>query len=209
MIDPALCMIDDIPVLPLLERYLCDMYIPDTETLENVIRNRWAFCSVDAGGEKIARSFANALGAPLVVAHKQRDYSTPNSVASVSILSAQPLEDKILWIVDDMIDTGASVERLIRSLEPLKPREINLIAVHALFSAPAVQRLGELSGQGLLNHLIVTDTVCASPLLYRELPGIHVVSSAELSARVIQTIILNSSMSALLEPLNAIEYLKK
>jgi len=208
MIDPALCMIDDIPILPLLERYLCDTYIPDTESLENVIRAHWAFCSVDAGGEKIARSFANAFGAPLVVAHKQRDYSTPNSVASISILSAQPLEDKVLWIVDDMIDTGASVERLIRSLDPLKPREINLIAVHALFSAPAVQRLGGLSAEGLLNRVIVTDTVCASPQLYTELPGIDVVSSAELSARVVQTIILNSSMSELLDQFNAVDYLK-
>ena len=209
MIDPLLCMIDDIPALPLLERHLCDSHIPDTEALENIIRPCWAFCSVDAGGEKIARSFANAFGAPLVVAHKQRDYSTPNSVASISILSAQPLEDKVLWIVDDMLDTGASVERLIRSLEPLKPREINVITVHALFSAPAVQRLGGLAREGLLKRVIVTDTICSSDLLYRELPDITVVSSAELSARIIQNIIINSSMSTLMEPFDAAAYLKR
>ena len=208
MIDPAFCLVDDIPCLPLLEKYLCDEYIQNMETLENIIRPHWAFCSVDSGGEKIAHSFANAFGAPLVVAHKQRDYSKNNEITSINILSAQPLENKILWIVDDMIDTGLSVERLIRSLASLKPCEINLIAVHAIFSRPAIQRLETLSREGLLKNIIVTDTVCPSDALLRPLPGIKIVSTADLSASVIQAILCNSSMKKLLQPFNAEAYLK-
>ena len=207
MIDPSLCLVDDIPALPLLEKYLFDYYIQSREILENVIRNHWAFCSVDAGGEKIARSFANAFGAPLVVAHKQRDYSKPNKVSSISILSAEPLEGKVLWIVDDMVDTGVSVERLIPSLKPLNPREINLIAVHALFSPPAAQRMKALAREGLLNNIIITDTVCHLDVLKQDIPGLKIVSSAELSAHVIQTIITNSSMNTLLQPFDAGAYL--
>jgi ribose-phosphate pyrophosphokinase len=206
MTDPAVCAIDDIPALTLLKRHLCDVYIKNTEKLETEVRNQWAFCSVDAGGEKLARIFANSFGSPLVVAHKQRDYSRPNKVESIHILSAEPLEGKSLWIVDDMVDTAGSVEKFIRALAQHKPKEINIIAVHALFSPPAVQRIEALSREGLLNRMIVTDTVCCSS--YKDqIPGLEVVDSAELSAKIIRVIINNESMSNLFRPFDAAIYL--
>ena len=207
MLDPTVCTIDSIPALTLLERYLCDAYIGNSTVLEQEVRPRWAFCSVDAGGEKLARGFANAFGAPLVIAHKQRDYSKSNSVESVNILSAEPVEDKVLWIVDDMIDTAGSVESLIRALAGLKPREINIIAVHALFSPPAARRLNTLADEGLLNRIIVADTVGASAFTGINL-RIEVVPSTELSANVIRTFMLNESMGKLFVPFNAELYLK-
>ncbi|MDR2553247.1 MAG: ribose-phosphate diphosphokinase [Treponema sp.] len=211
MLDPVICAIDDIPALTLLKRYLCDTYIRDMETLEKVVRPHWAFCSVDAGGEKLARGFANAFGAPLVVAHKQRDYSRANTIESINILSAEPVEGKVLWIVDDMIDTAGSVESLIRALAPLKPAEINIIAVHALFSPPAPDRLARLSGEGLLKRLIVTDTVYC-PLSLSLPPGTplrpELVPSTELSARIIRTIVTNSPMGKLLRVFDAETYLR-
>jgi ribose-phosphate pyrophosphokinase len=209
MIDPALGAIDDIPALTLLKKYLCDVYIKTTEKLENEVRNQWAFCSVDAGGEKLARVFANSFGAPLVIAHKQRDYSKPNSVESINILSAEPVEGKSLWIVDDMIDTAGSIDTLIRALAPLKPKEINVISIHAIFSPPAPQRLGALSHEGLLNRLIVTDTVCSSDSILQNVPNLEIVHSADHAAEIIKTIVNNESMSKLLRPFNAGEYLAK
>ena len=208
ILDPAICAIDDVPALNLLKRYLCDVYIKNIETLEHEVRSHWAFCSVDAGGEKLARIFANAFGAPLVVAHKQRDYSKSNTIESVHILSAEPVEGKSLWIVDDMVDTANSVERLIRALVPLKPREINLIAVHALFSPPATDRLAKLSEEGLLKRIIVTDTVCCSNSDHNNIPGLEIVPSSERSARIVRTIVNNESMSKLLRPFNAEFYLR-
>jgi ribose-phosphate pyrophosphokinase len=207
MLDPTICTIDDIPALTLLERYLCDAYIRNMETLEKVVRPNWAFCSVDAGGEKLARGFANAFGAPLVVAHKQRDYSKSNTIESINILSAEPVEGKVLWIVDDMVDTAGSVESLIRALGPLKPAEVNIIAVHALFSPPAAKRLTALSEEGLLNRIMVTDTVCPGTLKDK-IPGLEVVPSAELSARIIRTIMTDSPMGKILRVFDAAIYLK-
>jgi ribose-phosphate pyrophosphokinase len=207
MLDPSCSAIDDIPALNLLKKYLCDHYIKTHEKLEQEVRNNWAFCSVDAGGEKLARVFANSFGAPLVVAHKQRDYSKPNSVESINILSADPVEGKSLWIVDDMIDTAGSVEKLIRALALQKPRDINIISVHALFSSPAAEKLEALYKEGLLNKLIVTDTVCCSN--YKEkLPGLEIVKSAELASQIIKAIINHESMSKLLRPFNAETYLR-
>jgi ribose-phosphate pyrophosphokinase len=156
----------------------------------------------------LARGFANAFGAPLVVAHKQRDYSKSNTIESINILSAEPLENKVLWIVDDMVDTAGSVESLIRALEPLKPAEINIIAVHALFSSPAARRLCRLYEEGLLKRIMVTDTVCCSCQMPETIPFLEVVPSAELSARVIRTMMVNASMNKLLETFNASVYLR-
>jgi ribose-phosphate pyrophosphokinase len=159
------------------------------------------------GGGKIARGFANAFGSPLVVAHKQRDYSRSNTIESINILSAEPLEGKVLWIVDDMVDTAGSVESLIRALSPLKPAEINIIAVHALFSDPAVKRLTRLVEEKLLNRIMVTDTVCCSCPMPEKIPNLEVVPSAELSSRIIRTMVTNTSMSKLMRPFDAGIYL--
>jgi ribose-phosphate pyrophosphokinase len=203
MLDPSVCTLDDIPALTMLERYLCDAFIRDTGFLEREVRPNWAFCSVDAGGEKLARAFANAFGAPLVVAHKQRDYSKSNSIESINILSADPLEGKTLWIVDDMVDTGGSVESLVRALEPHKPKEVNIIAVHAIFSPPAEERLRRLSEEGLLKRVVVTDTVCCDKGMKQAIPLLEVVPSVEVSARIIRTVMTNRSMGKLLRPFNA------
>jgi ribose-phosphate pyrophosphokinase len=208
MIDPTISALDDIPALTLIKRYLCDTYIKNLDNLENIVRTQWAFCSVDAGGEKLTRQFANAFGAPLVIAHKQRDYARPNTIESIHILSEQPVEGKTLWIVDDMIDTAGSAESLIHALAPLAPAEINLIAVHALFSPPAAQRIAALKQEGLLKRIIVTDTICPDSLS-AQIPGIEIISSAELSAQIIRAIVTNASMGKLLLPFVASDYLTK
>ena len=192
IVDPAICDIDDIPALPLLKRYLCDTYIRSLEKLENEVRSHWAFCSVDAGGEKLTRRFANAFGAPLVIAHKQRNHSRVNTVDSIHILTEESIQDKVLWVVDDMIDTAASVETLIRALVPHWPKEINLIAAHALFSPPAEKRITALSNSGLLKRIIVTDTVCCSNSFANRIPELEIVPSTGLSARIIRTIVTNA-----------------
>ncbi|MDR3343383.1 MAG: ribose-phosphate diphosphokinase [Treponema sp.] len=208
MVDPTNCAFDDVPAMTLLEKYLCDVYIRDIETLEKRVRPHWAFCAVDAGGEKLARGFANGFGAPLVVAHKQRDYSKANTIESINILSADPLEGKVLWIVDDMVDTAGSVTSLIRALAPLKPAEVNIIAVHAIFSPPASERLNKLSAEGLLHRIIVTDTVCCPYSIPEKVLNLEVVPSAELSAKIVRTIVTNNPISKLLRVFDAETYLK-
>ena len=207
MLDPSVCAIDDIPALGLLKKYLCDNYIKTKENLEQDVKNNWAFCSVDAGGEKLALVFANSFGTQLVVAHKQRDYSKRNTVESINILSAEPVEGKSLWVVDDMIDTAGSIDALIRALAPFKPKEINIISVHAVFSPPAVLRLETLIKEGLLNRIIVTDTVCCSA--YKQnIKGLEIVHSAELASQIIKAIVNHESMSKLMQPFNASGYLE-
>lgn len=208
VLDPVLCGIDDVPGLQLLIKRLCDVYVRDLATLESEVRQHWAFCSVDAGGEKLARRFANAFGTPLVVAHKQRDYSRANTIESINILSAAPLQGKKLWIVDDMIDTGGSVESLIRALATHQPAEINVAAVHAIFSGPASGRLGALVKEGLLNRVVVTDTVFCPACMPEAIPNLEVVPSTDFSAAIIATIVSEGSLSGILKNIDAEAYLR-
>jgi ribose-phosphate pyrophosphokinase len=55
---------------------------------------------------------------------------------------------------------------------------------------------------------MVTDTVCCPQSLTEQIPGLEVVPSAELSAKIIRTIVTNTSMSKLLRPFDASIYLK-
>jgi ribose-phosphate pyrophosphokinase len=207
MLDPNSCIIDDIPAIPLLQEYICDHYIKTTDYLYNEVRPNWAFCSVDAGGEKVARRFADAFGSALVIAHKQRDYTKANSIMGINILSAEPIENKTVWIVDDMIDTGGSIISMIYALAPLKPREVNIIITHAVFSGDAPEKLKALKSQGLINRLVAADTVYSPDNKERFIPFLETVPSTMQSARIIRNIVTNSSMRELLNPFTAEQYL--
>lgn len=192
--DPCLCAVDDVPAIPILQKYLCTTTIKTIAALESEVHGDWVFCSVDAGGEKLAKRFSTAFGTQLVIAHKQRDYLKPNTVESITLLSAVPLSGKNVWIVDDMIDTGGSVYGLVRELRKKTHREVNIMIVHPVLSSPAMERLNELKKEGSLGRLVVCDTVsCNAPSI--DLPFIEVIHSSDMSAQIVLTIIQNHQMS--------------
>jgi ribose-phosphate pyrophosphokinase len=209
MLDPNRCIMDDIPAISLLQEYLCDQYIKTLDYLYKEVRPNWVFCSVDAGGEKVAQYFADAFGSALVIAHKQRDYTKANTITGINILSAEPIEGKTVWIVDDMIDTGGSVISMIHALSPLKPREVNIIITHAVFSGEAPAKLKALREQGLINRLVVTDTVYCPEKKEDFIPFLETVPSTMQAARIISNIVTNSTMIDLLAPFSAEEYLNR
>ncbi len=207
MVDPSVCAIDDIPGLAMLKQYICDTLIKSRDYLRNVVRHDWLFCSVDAGGEGIARRFAGSFGGQLVIAHKQRDYRSANKVAAINILSATTLKDKTVWVVDDMIDTAGSVRALVQELAQRGVKSVNLAAVHAVLSPPACERISDLVDNGLVDNIVVSDTVASPEILRELLPSLHVVSSAEQSAAVISNVHQERPLSKFFEPFDAEEYL--
>ena len=123
VVDPTLCAIEDIPAMVLLKEYITDTFIKSVGHLEEHVRENWLFCSVDAGGEGVAKRFAQAFGTQLVIAHKQRDYNKANVVESINILTSSEIEGKEIWIVDDMVDTAGSVYTLVRELKERERRQ--------------------------------------------------------------------------------------
>lgn len=195
VVDPTLCAIDDVPANALVAEYICDNFVQTATRLDDHVRQHWVFCSVDAGGEGLAKQYANAFGTDLVIAHKHRDYTKANTVESIDILSDSPIEGKEIWIVDDMIDTGGSVERLVRELNARNVAKVHIVAIHPVLSDPAPARLLNLYEEGLLHSLIVTDTLKCNPEVCGNLPFVHVVPSARLSAEIVLRMHREESLS--------------
>ena len=143
------------------------------------------------------------------ISHKQRNYSSANSVESVAILTAQPITGKTIWIIDDMIDTADSMCKLVRGLAPMKPRSINIAIVHPVFSPPAVQRLKELCDESLIGSILVTDTIPCTPEIREKLPCLQVIPSTTLAAEIVFRLNNELALSPLLATFNADDYLKK
>jgi ribose-phosphate pyrophosphokinase len=208
-IDPAYCAVDDIPARALLKAYLCDTYVKDVDRLHGDVRDSWMFCSVDAGGEALAKRFAASFGTKIVISHKQRDYSAANTVQSISILTAEPIEGKTLWIIDDMIDTGDSICKLVRELAPRSPAAINIAIVHPVFSAPAIERFRALCEEKLIGSIVIVDTIPGASEILEKLPCVSIVRSTRRAAEIVYRLNRELALSPLLAPFNAEDYLKE
>ena len=209
MVDPVSCAMDDIPALKLLKEHVSRAYVGSRAALLSEVKQRWVFCSVDAGGEVLAKKFASSFGTEMVVAHKQRDYSTANQVQSTRILSGTPLEGKTAWVVDDILDTGRSVYRLVQELAVRGVGKVNLAIVHPVFSPPALESLSELHRRGLLGTVVTTDTVRLCPADLNAHRFVEVVSSAGLSAEVVHRLHTDAPLSELFEPFRPEDYFSR
>lgn len=207
VVDPRVCAIDDVPGSPMIKEYITDNYIRKPEVLNGRVREDWFFCSVDAGGENVARKFARAFGTKLMIAHKQRNYDRTNAVESINILTDTPIEGKEVWIVDDMIDTGGSVYYLVKELKNRGVKTVNIAVVHPVFSDPATDRLLELYDHGMLDRVVVTDTLGVSAEMQESMPFLEVVSSARLSAEIIMHMHEEQSLSPFFNDFDPRHYL--
>ena len=133
VVDPRICAIDDVPASPLIKEFITDNFIRKPEVLREEVRKNWLFCSVDAGGENVARKYARAFGTKLMIAHKQRDYDETNTVESVNILTDTEISGTSVWIVDDMIDTAGSVYTLVKELRNRDVGQVNIAIIHPFF----------------------------------------------------------------------------
>jgi ribose-phosphate pyrophosphokinase len=207
VVDPRICGVDDIPASSLIKEYITDNFIRKPAVLRESVRKNWLFCSVDAGGENVARKYARAFGAGLMIAHKQRNYEKTNSVESINILTDTEISDKEVWIVDDMIDTAGSVYTLVKELKKRGVGLVNIAVIHPVFSDPATERLQELYDEGMLNMLIVTDSLELSDEMRERMPFLQVVSSARLSAEIIMRMHEEQSLSPFFDDFDPEHYL--
>ncbi|HPJ70518.1 MAG TPA: phosphoribosyltransferase family protein, partial [Candidatus Mcinerneyibacteriales bacterium] len=139
--------------------------------------------------------FAETFNCDLVIANKRRSITQANTVEKIDILSDSPLEDKTIWIVDDMIDTGGSVYTLVKELKKRGVKHVNIAIIHPVLSGPAVQRLSKLHEEGFLEHFLCVDTIYIPEAMKKELPFMNVVSSARLAAEIIYRINIGSSIT--------------
>lgn len=208
MIPPTEAFIDNIPIHSLLKEYIVKKYIKTKSYFEKIVNKNWAFCSVDIGGESLARNFASAFNCQLVVSHKQRDYTTVNRVNKISILTDKSIEGKIIWIVDDMVDTAGSIYNLILELNKHNVKEVNIAVIHPVLSEPGIKRIKDLHDKGKINKFIVTDTLWISEELKKQLDFMEIVSTTHLAAQIVYKTNTGESLSQYFEPIDVLQYLE-
>jgi len=145
--------------------------------------------SPDVGSIKLARAYAQKLGAGLAVVDKRR--LTPDSIETGFLIGN--VDGKNILIVDDIIATAGSVCEAARLLRENGAKSVKVSATHPVLCGPAVERLAEAP----IDEILVTDTIPLSEST-RCLP-ITVISVAEALGEAMSRIHLNESVSALFD----------
>jgi ribose-phosphate pyrophosphokinase len=135
-----------------------------------------AIVSPDAGGVERARAFAKRLDADLAIIDKRR--SAPNQAKAMAVIGN--VRDKVVVILDDMVDTAGTLVEAAEALARQGAREIHACCAHPVLSGPAVNRILDSA----LKSVVVTDTIPLKPNA-QACGKIHVLSIAELVGEAI------------------------
>lgn len=151
----------------------------------------------DAGASKLITRFARGLGVSSAVAAKHRP--RPEE-AEVSEVMGDFSGKRVAIVLDDMINTGGTVEATITKLvEDHGLEDIYLGVSHNLCSEQALERLTMLHERYGLRRMVVTDSVPQTEA-YVELPFLEVRSLSDPLARVINRIHYNRPVEGVVTP---------
>jgi len=144
----------------------------------------------DAGRAKMARSYADILGAPMAIVDKRRTGNDDQAVADRLIGEVRGMR---ALVVDDEVSTGGSLAQVVRTVLRHGAREVYAAVTHAVLSGNAAVRL---QAEGL-KELVVTNSL---PISFgKRHPIITVISVAPLFAEAISRIHSGGSVSTLFE----------
>lgn len=175
----------DIPVDQLEGVTILSNYIKE-KNLDKVV-----VVSPDVGGTARAREFSGRLAKPIAIIDKYR--SAFDEVEIMHIVGE--VKDKVAIIVDDLIDTAASIIRGTQALLNAGVKEVYVCATHPVFAGPAKERIEKSLHDGLFKEVVVTNTIPIDN--NKSIPGIKILSVAEIFAEAINRIHNNLSVSTL------------
>ena len=147
--------------------------------------------SPDVGGTARAREFAGCLKKPIAIIDKYR--SAFDDVEILHIVGR--VKGKTAIIVDDIIDTAASIIKGSQALLNAGAEEVYICATHPVFAGLAKERIEKSFHDGQFKEVVVTNTIPINK--EKSLSGIKVLSVAEIFAEAISRIHNNLSISTL------------
>ena len=171
--------VDHLWALPILADYVAEKFGTDKLTV----------VSPDSGRVRVADIWADRLATPLAIVHKRRDPDKPNQVQVNEIVGL--VEGRDCLIVDDMIDTGGTILAAAKALKENGASRVIVAATHAVFSAPATDRLSD----PVIDAVVVTNTLPITP--DKEFETLHVLSIAPLIAKAIAAVFYDDSVNSL------------
>jgi len=144
----------------------------------------------DAGGAKRAEFYAKKLNARAAQAFKTRSTTEANVVEELKVAGLVRGYDVL--IVDDMIDTGGSIAKLVAKLWEKGVNNIAVCCTHALLNKNAIETLKSLGVT-----IIGTDTITRTDEFKQQNPWYKEVSLAPLFAKAIYNMNYDKSFSEL------------
>lgn len=167
---------------PVDHLYASTLFFPEIEKL--VSGGDVVMAAPDVGGAKRANSYAKKLDTGLALCHKQRKKA--NEISEMTVIG--DVEGKDVILVDDMCDTGGTLTKAADLFIEKGAKSVRAFCTHAVLSGPAYERINNSN----LTELIVTDTIP----LKQQSDKIRVISTADLFADVIKSLIDNKSISS-------------
>jgi ribose-phosphate pyrophosphokinase len=173
--------VDHLFALPILASYLEDQLDLGQVTV----------VAPDAGRVRVCERWTDRLGCPLAIIHKRRDPDVANRVRILEVVGQ--VEGRTCIIVDDMIDTGATIVNAAEALFEQGAAKVIVTATHGVLSGPAV----DLLKNSRISEVIVTNTL---PILNeKQFDKLTVLSIAPLIARAISEVFSDGSVTSLFD----------
>jgi len=111
-----------------------------TEYISSIRSSNPFIIGPDGESRRWVEDISSKMGVDYAVLDKRRDFSTDDVRTTGDIPS---LNGKDVYIVDDILSTGKTVENAIRMVQEKNPASINVVAVHGIFSNGAIDMLSK------------------------------------------------------------------
>ncbi|MBI2691321.1 MAG: ribose-phosphate pyrophosphokinase [Solirubrobacterales bacterium] len=166
--------LDHMTAMPILTQYIKDQHV-DGELV---------VVSPDAGRVKLAKKFAQKLGAELAILNKERP---AHQVAEIGYVIGD-VKGKTAILVDDMIDTAGTLVAAAETVHAEGASRVIAAATHPVLSGRAFENLAASP----LEQIVVTDTI---PLRPGAPEKIKVITVADILTDSIRRIFSDDSVS--------------
>jgi ribose-phosphate pyrophosphokinase len=165
--------VDHMTAMFMLSQYFRDMHLDDLVVV-----------SPDAGRVKLAKKFAEKVGAELAILNKERP---AQQVAEIAYVIGD-VKDKTAVILDDIIDTAGTLRAAAETVKDEGARRVFAAATHPVLSGNAFENLEAAA----FEQVVVTDTI---PLRHGAPGNIKVLSVADILTDTIRRIFTDDSVS--------------
>jgi len=140
--------------------------------IPGIIDDDFVVVSPDTGAVDRNKFYASALGKPLALLYKERDYSKvtkdagENNIAEIKLLG--DIEGKTVFLSDDMVDVGGTLLSEMRFLKQKGAGKLICSISLPLFNGDAIRHFDVAYREGLFHRIIGTNAVYHEDLLERE-----------------------------------------
>jgi len=132
--------VDNLEAISLVAGYILDKKLKDL-----------VIVAPDVGGARRARKLAKILDTNIAIIDKRRP---EHGVAEIMNIIGK-VKGKNAILIDDIIDSAGTITGAAKALKEKGAKDIYIIATHAIFSGPAVERLKDDS----IKEVVVTNTI--------------------------------------------------